>query len=154
MPEFQGLPRAVLVAISRASGESYKDIDGRELMAELASMGHEPEPTALRDLMFRLRDDGFVEMRASGFGAGPEGMALIRLGLRGRQEVEGWPTGVGPSPADIQALIAVLLEQADDPDVPEPQRGKLRAAGEALRDVGVEVTGNVVTTWLRSLGAL
>jgi hypothetical protein len=38
--------------------ESYNYIDGRELIAELANMGHEPEPMALRNLMFALRDVG------------------------------------------------------------------------------------------------
>jgi hypothetical protein len=50
MPQFQGLPRAVLVAISNASGETYREIDGNELMAELAHRG-QPEPEALSKLL-------------------------------------------------------------------------------------------------------
>jgi DNA-binding PadR family transcriptional regulator len=94
-PQFQGLPRAVLVAISRATGESYEDINGRELIDELARMGHHPESTHLYNLMFRLRDDGgYVSFRAA-MGQTAESLHFIRLAEAGRQEVEGWPRASG-----------------------------------------------------------
>lgn len=54
MAQFSGLPRAVLVAISNVSGETYREINGTELMAELARMGHEPKPEALSNLLNEL----------------------------------------------------------------------------------------------------
>jgi hypothetical protein len=67
MPTFQGLPRAVLHAISKASGESYRDVTGEELIAELKQLGYEPDDVTLYNLMFRLRDDGdYVSFSPSG----------------------------------------------------------------------------------------
>lgn len=151
MPEFQGLPRAVLMAISRASGETYRDIDGAELMAELGRMGHEPDPIGLHNLMFRLRDSGYVEFHAA-FGNDPAGLALIRLGEAGRQEVEGWPRSPGVSAADVDALIAAFEAHANNPDVPESERRTASTAASAARDLGVDVAGGVITSWLRSIG--
>jgi hypothetical protein len=88
--QFQGLPRAVLVAISHVSGDTYREIEGSELVAELARMGHEPDGPALVNLMFQLKDAGYMDFAAVG-GMDPANLDLIRLGERGRQEVEGWP---------------------------------------------------------------
>jgi hypothetical protein len=142
----------VLVAISNLSGESYRDVEGTELLSELARMGHEPDPVALHNLMFRLRDDGgYVTFHAS-WSSDPAGLTLIRLGEAGRQEVEGWPKSAGISSAEIEVLLRAFQERADDPNVPEPERGKAATAATALRDVGVEATGSVVASWLRSMG--
>jgi hypothetical protein len=153
MPAFQGLPRAVLQAISNASGESYGDIDGPQLIAELARLGFEPDHIALYNLMFRLRDNGgYLEFYAGG-GMELTNMGLIRLGEPGRQEVEGWPVVPGAvSEADVAALLEVLQERSEDSDVPEPERRKATVALAALRDLGVQVTGEIVTVWLRHLG--
>ena len=84
------LARAVLVAISNLSGDRYRDVEGDELVAELRRQGHQPDLIAVRNLMERLRDDGYVTFSAA-FGIGPK-PSLIRLADRGRQEVEGWPS--------------------------------------------------------------
>jgi hypothetical protein len=152
VPQFQGLPRAVLVAISRVSGETYREINGNELMAELARMGHEPEPEALRNLLFHLKDDGsYVWFEAVG-GLDPRNLELIRLGERGRQQVEGWPTPSGVSVADVEALIRAFEEHANDPDVPEPERRKAAAVASYVRDLSVEVAGSILPAWLRAIG--
>jgi hypothetical protein len=152
MPQFQGLPRAVLVAISSVSGETYREINGDELMAELARMGHKPEPEALSNLLFRLRDDGgYVWFEAVG-GLDPRNLHLIRLGERGRQQVEGWPTPGGIAMADVEALIRAFEEHARNPDVPEPERRKARAVASYIRDLSVEVAGSILPAWLRTIG--
>lgn len=154
MTQFQGLPRAVLVAISEVSGEAYHDVDGPGLVPVLKNLGHEPDATTLRNLMDRLRDDGYVTFQGS-FGGGDEpgeGLFLIRLAERGRQEVEGWPRPGELSRADIEALIHAFEAVAVDPDTPEPQRKKANALAEAARDLGVDVAGNVVASWLRMIG--
>ena len=91
LAQFQDLPRAVLVAISNLSGDRYRDVEGDELVAELRRQGHQPDPIAVRNLMERLRDDGYVTFSAA-FGIGPKALSLIRLADRGRHEVEGWPS--------------------------------------------------------------
>jgi hypothetical protein len=151
MPQFQGLPRAVLVAISRASGDAYREIDGEELVAELARMGHEPEGVGLYNLLFRLREGGFVEFAAAS-GMDPRKIELIRLGVPGRQEVEGCPRESGVSAADVEALIRAFEAHARDPDVPEPERDKARAVASAGRDLGIDVAGSVIASWLRTIG--
>jgi hypothetical protein len=153
MPSFQGLPRAVLQAISNVSGESYRDVDGTELVAELARLGFEPDNITLYNLMFRLRDNGgYLEFYAGG-GMELANMGLIRLSEPGRQEVEGWPVTPGAvSGADVETLLSVLEARSQDTDVPEPERRKAKAALGALRELGVQVTGEIVTTWLRHLG--
>lgn len=153
MPTFQGLPRAVLQAISNVSGESYRDVDGTELVAELASLGFEPDHITLYNLMFRLRDNGgYLEFYAGG-GMELTNMGLIRLCEPGRQEIEGWPVTPGAvSGADIETLLSVLEARSEDADVPEPERRKATAALGALRELGVQVTGEIVTAWLRRLG--
>ena len=153
MPTFQGLPRAVLQAISNVSGESYSDIDGSQLIDELGRLGFAPDDVALYNLMFRLRDDGgYLEFSAHGYGE-PASMGLIRLAEPGRQEVEGWPVTPGAvSEADIATLLQVLQDRSEDSGVPEPERRKAMVALAALRDLGVQVTGEVVTAWLRHLG--
>jgi hypothetical protein len=153
MPSFQGLPRAILVAISNVSGESMGDIEGDELIAELAQMGYEPDPVALYNTLRALRDDGgFVSYHVAG--GGPNSTyGLMRLELPGRQEVEGWPASPGaPSSADIEELLRVLEARADDPSLPEPDRARSRAALVALRDLGVQVTAEVVAAWFKHLG--
>ena len=151
VPQFQDLPRAVLVAISRASGDQFRDVEGDELVAELERMGHTPEPIALYNLMFRLRDDGFVDFR-SAMGMDPRGFNLIRLGERGRQEVDGWPTPGRISTADVEALISAFEQYADDPSRPEPERRKASAIASAGRDLSIDVAGSILTAWLRSIG--
>jgi hypothetical protein len=152
MPQFQGLPRAVLVAISTLSGDQYREVDGKELRAELARNGYDPDSVGLYNLMFRLRDDGgYVEFHGAGFGD-IEACDLIRLGEAGRQEVEGWPRSGEMAGADVEALLQAFEERANDQDSPEAERDKASRAATALRDVGVEVTGNVIASWLRALG--
>ena len=152
MPQFQGLPRAVLVAISSLSGDDCRDVNGSELKAELARNGYDPDPQGLYNLMFRLRDDGgYVDFHGAGFGD-IEACDLIRLGEAGRQEVEGWPRSGRVSPADVEALLRAFEEKANDQDAPKSDRDKAKSAARALRDVGVEVTGNVIASWLRALG--
>jgi hypothetical protein len=149
VPAFQDLPRAILIAISTLSGDEHRDVDGEELLAELARMGHEPSNVALGNVMFALRDDGgYVSWSRGGDGD----FFLIRLRERGRQEVQGWPREAGVSAADVERLFSVLQARADDPDVPETERGRASAALGALRDLGVEVTGSVFSAWLKSQG--
>jgi len=77
---------------------------------------------------------------------------LVRLGVPGRQEVEGWPRESGVSAADVEALIRAFEAQVGNPSVPEPERDKARAVANAGRDLGIDVAGGVITDWLRSIG--
>jgi hypothetical protein len=141
----------VLVAISHVSGDTYREIEGSELVAELARMGYEPDGPALVNLMFQLKDAGYMDFAAVG-GMDPANLDLIRLGERGRQEVEGWPRESGVSAADVEALIRAFEAHARDPDVPEPERDKARAVASAGRDLGIDVAGSVIASWLRTIG--
>ncbi len=86
---------------------------------------------------------------------GMSGVELIRLEHRGRQEVEGWPTVPGElSEPDITALIAALESRAEDPQLPDAEKGKARAAATAVKDLGVNVGAQVLSAWLRHLAGL
>jgi hypothetical protein len=133
------MPRAVLRAIARASGDSYRFIDGPELVDELAKAGVPLDDIALYNLMFRLRDDGdYVEFYATG-GMEVAKWANIKLAGAGRQEVEGWPSEPGkPTGADVEALLTALDERADDAATSARERNKARVAAGALRDLGAK----------------
>jgi hypothetical protein len=154
MPTDFGLPREVLRAISRLSGDSYRDVEGEELIAELDAAGVElTDDMTLYNLMFRLRDDGGYLTFHGGAGMDAARMGNIRLAERGRQEVEGWPMTPGAvSGADVEALLAVLDQRSADPTTPAPEQGKARAAASALRELGVSVTGEVIAAWLKHVG--
>jgi DNA-binding PadR family transcriptional regulator len=152
-PQFQGLPRAVLIAISNVSGERYREINGTELMTELARMGHEPDPEGLYNLLRRLQDDGgYVSCDFGGGRPDPRKLDLIRLGERGRQQVEGWPTPSGIAVADVEALIRAFEEHAQNPAVPKPERDKAAAVASYIRDLSVAVAGSILPAWLRGIG--
>lgn len=126
-------------------------MEGAELAAELSRMGYEPDPMALYNLLFRLRDDGgYVSFYAAA--GGVEAISFIRLGEAGRQEVEGWPRSSSISTADAEALLRAFEERANDEAASDAERSRVDTAAEALRDVGVEVTGSVITSWLRTIG--
>ena len=145
MPQFSDLPRAILLSISHVSGETYRDIEDDELKAELVRRGLEPSASTLFGAMRALRGAGLVECEFVG-----GGIAFIRLAPDGRKEVEGWPASPGALSAnDVQALLDA---RSEDPDVPEPERGKARAAASALKDLGINVTAEVIAAWLRRLG--
>jgi hypothetical protein len=148
MPQFNDLPRAILLSVSTLSGESYRDLEDDELKAELARRGFEPDRSALVNVMHQLQDAGYLSCAFTG-----TGIALIRLEHAGRQEVESWPVMPGhPTTSDVEALLDTLLARSEDPQVPEPDRGKARAAAAALRDLGVSVTGEIIAAWLKHLG--
>jgi DNA-binding PadR family transcriptional regulator len=151
VPDFSGLPRAILLSISALSGEAYRDdVEEEELRAELSKRGFEPKKSTLDNVMHQLQDAGYLSCTFTG-----GGIVLIQLEQRGRQEVEGWPVLPGqPTTGDVQALLDTFLARSEDPEVPEQERGKARAAAGALKDLGVNVTGQVVVAWLRQIGAL
>ncbi len=152
MPSDFSRPRAVLRTIADLSGDSYRDVDGKQLIAALADQGTEVAGIGLYNLMHRLRDDGYLTF-AGGAGMSVERMQLIRLDARGRQEVEGWPTIPGTLPAaDVEALIATLDARADDESTDEDERSKLRALASTLRDLGVSVSGPLLVAWFKSIG--
>lgn len=98
--------------------------------------------------MHQLQDAGYLSCTFTGGGT-----VLIQLEHRGRQEIEGWPVTPGQlTDRDVEGLVEALAARSEDPDVPEPERGKARAAAGALRDLGVSVTGQVLVAWLKSLG--
>lgn len=149
MPEFSGLPRAILLSVSALSGDVYRDVSGEELTAELSRRGFEPKPRPeLINLMHQLQDAGYLSCTFTG-----SGVEMIRLDHRGRQEVEGWPVIPGqPSASDVQALVDALIARSEDPAIPEPERGKARAAAGAVKDLGVSVMAEVIVAWLKSVG--
>ena len=53
---------------------------------------------------------------------------------------------------DVEALLGILQARSEDPALPLPERGKASAALTALRELGTQVTSEVVATWLRSQG--
>lgn len=137
--------RPILVAISRASGDAFRDIDGKELLDELRRMGHDPDPLILKRKMDRLRGDGgFVSFYPTN---AFEKWGLIRLEQPGRQEVEGWPRAGAITDADYEALVTMLTERADDPDVPEEERSKLRKAVEGVAGLGTKIGVDLLTAW-------
>lgn len=150
MPEFSGLPRAIVLSISRLSGDEYRDVEGEELKAELSRRGFEPKRSTLVNVMHQLRNAGYLDCT---FVGGNPGVDLIRLEHRGRQEVEGWPILAGqPTANDVEALLENLLARSEDPALPEPERGKARAAASALKDLGINVTGQIIGAWLKHIG--
>ena len=149
-PRFGELPRAILLSVSAVSGHAYYDVGGDDLMAELARRGFQPQMGTLIRAMHQLEDAGYLSCMFLG---GMSGVELIRLRERGRQEVEGWPVSPGqPSASDLQALLDQLVARSVDPDVPEPERSKARAAAAAFKDLGVSVAGQVIFAWLKSAG--
>jgi DNA-binding PadR family transcriptional regulator len=151
MPADFRRPRAVLYAISKLSGDSYMDVNGPALIAELDQDRVEIDEVGLYNLMHRLRDDGYISFHG-GAGMSAEKMALIRLDERGRQEIEGWPAVPGTLTApDVEALIAVFDQRGDTS--PDPtESGKAKAVARGLRDLGVGVTGPMLVAWLKSIG--
>ncbi len=147
VPDFSDLARPILVAISNASGETYRHIEEDEFIAELKRLGHAPDDITLRNLMGALRDANYLEVSI-----GATHLAHIRLAEAGRQEVEGWPKTAGISATDVEALLGILQARSEDPALPLPERGKASAALTALRELGTQVTSEVVATWLRSQG--
>jgi hypothetical protein len=83
-------PRAVLLAIAELSGDTYRDVDGQELIAELERQGVDIPRIGLYNLMHRLKSTGYISW-AGGAGMQVERMALIRLDALGRREAESWP---------------------------------------------------------------
>jgi hypothetical protein len=120
-------------------------------MRELKRAGHDVDSETFYNVMFRLRDGGFLEFSAGG-GMDPRVFGLVRLQPRGREQVEGWPTAGAVGPAEAEALLRAFETFASDPAAPEPQRRKAAQVAEAGRDLGVEVAGNVLAAWLRGLG--
>ena len=130
-------------------GDTYRDIDGDELKAELSRRDFDPDTSTLVDAMHALQDAGYLSCNFLGGG----GIAHIRLEHAGRQEVEGWPTSPGSlSATDVEALVAALQARSNDPTVAETERSKARAAAGALKDLGLSVTGEVIAAWLKHLG--
>ncbi|MFN8204502.1 MAG: hypothetical protein U0S48_18250 [Solirubrobacteraceae bacterium] len=123
---FDGLPRAVTVAVSNLTRDNYGYVqDERALTAELERMGWDvPEQEAMWNLLRRLQAD---EVRQCVL-AGAYNYGLIELDSCGRQEVEGWPRPDRPSTAAVMTLVAVLNERAEDEALPVEERSKLRAA--------------------------
>jgi len=120
MAQFSGLPRSILRSIAALSGETYQDVDGDELKAELMRHGLDPTSSTLNNAMRALKDAGYLDCTFSG-----GGIALIRLEHAGRQEVEGWPTSPGSlSASDFEELLTVLQTRGEDIDVPEADRRK------------------------------
>ena len=147
MPNFSELPRAILTSISVLSGDGYREVGGDDLLAELKQRGLEPPVPALIRLMHQLKDAGYLSCTFLG---GTSGVEMIRLDHLGRQEVEGWPAVPGqPSENDVKALIDTLEARSEDPEVPEPERSKARAAASAIKELGVNVTGQVLAAWLK-----
>jgi hypothetical protein len=136
--------RPVLVAISNLTRDDFGSTDGDALVAELVRMGH-PKPTfrVLRNLLFHLRDDGFVKFHIRG---GSE-IIMVELDTYGRQEVEGWPAPGQVSTAALGALVAALTETANDESLPEEQRSKLREAAKAVGGFAVNVSAEVAGAW-------
>lgn len=153
MPGSFEIPRAALRAIAHLSGDTYRDVEGEDLIAYLADEGVPIEGVGLYNLMQRLRGDGYITY-AGGAGLSVARMGIIRLSAAGRQEVEGWPTVPGMATAtDVEALLATLDGLGNDPAAPEADRSKAREAAGALRDLGVGVVGGVIVAWLKSIGA-
>jgi hypothetical protein len=121
---------------------SSREIDGRELVAELIEMGYEPEPQALTNLMLQLRAGGMVLFEAACSG-NPESLWNIRLDVAGRWVVEAWPQESGRSAADVEALLAILDGRAEDPELSDAERKKWRAVAKALGDAGVGAAGGL-----------
>lgn len=142
---FDGLPRAVLVAVSNLTRDNYGYVqDERALTAELERMGWDvPEQEAMWNLLRRLQADGFVNCVL----AGAYNYGLIELDSCGRQEVEGWPRPGEPSTAAVATLVAVLNERAEDEALPVEERSKLRAAAETVGSFAVTVSAEVAGAW-------
>jgi|SRR5215211_1486429 len=153
MPQWPDLALPVLIAISNASGDEYRDVEGPELMAELERMGHHPTEMALYNLMFRLRDGGYIEMHSSAYGD-PSEMSSIRLDRLGRQQVEGWPRSGQVAESDFTALIEALRERAEDADQPEEVRSRYRTALASLSSLTNQVGMGLITAYVNQRAGL
>jgi hypothetical protein len=146
------LPRAVLTCVSELSGDAYSDIGGEDLLAAINGRGFELTMAQLIRAMRELRSAGYVDCTFLG---GMSGVELIKLEHRGRQEVEGWPaTPRHPTDTDVEALIEVLARRSEDPAVSEQDRSKAGEAAAALRDLGLNVGGQVLGAWLRHVAGV
>lgn len=148
VPQWTGLPLAVLTAISNASGESYALIEGAEFLAELRRLGHDPDPVHLLNLMDEMRGSRYIDFSASPGNEIEEAVSGLRLQERGRQQVEGWPRSSEATEADFQALLAVLEDRAEDTEQPEAERDNYRAALGGLSRLTNAVGVSVVTAWV------
>jgi hypothetical protein len=149
VPQYNDLARPTLLAISKLSGDQYRDTYSEEILAELRERGYDPTEDAFDNLIRRLADDHYI---AAYFMA--SGRAVnVHLDTNGRKEVEGWPAVPGSvSAEDAERLVAVLQARAEDPALPDTERSKARAAADAVKDLGVQVTATVISGWLKSVG--
>jgi DNA-binding PadR family transcriptional regulator len=76
------LERSVLVAIDRLTRDDYSDAEGEDIAMELARMGCDPGSAALYNVVWRLRDEGYVDARF----AGGMTIAFVRLTEYGRDQ--------------------------------------------------------------------
>ena len=149
MPQFSDLARPILIAISTLSGDDYRDVDDSEIISELRQRGYEPSDAALERALQRLMNDGYITAYFRAGGAA----TMIRLDANGRKEVEDWPAAPGTvSSGDVEQLVVALRSRADDVALPEADRNKARAAADAIKDLGVQVTAAVIGSWLKSIG--
>lgn len=99
----------------------------------LASRGEIWGDEELAVAMDTLQHDGYVDGTSH-----DSGWITVGLDSRGRQVVGGWPADGALDPSTLVAAITAALDAAaDDPNVPEEQRGMLRRVGEGALTTAV-----------------
>jgi hypothetical protein len=89
-----------------------------------------------------------IDFHVRGAGRETWSFARVRLTTAGRQEVERWPKA-GASAADYEALLDAFMVRAEDASLPDEERGKLKAAGTALKSLGTGVGVAVLSEWAK-----
>jgi DNA-binding GntR family transcriptional regulator len=86
----------------------------------------------LRDVLSRLREEGFLDAYFGG-----EGFHVTAVYERGLRTVGAWPS----AESLVERLVAALEAQAQAASTPE-ERSRVRKTLEALRGVGLDVLTN------------
>lgn len=146
---FDELGKPILEAVNEG-GLRPNGMDGEELMQRLNERGVEPTPVELKECLFALREDAFIKVSFGWAGVDLAAMMGIKLDTRGRQLVANWPGPLSEA-AKFEALIAALIEASKDSQIPEGDQSKLKQAAGVLRDVGSDVAGTVIGTYLTRL---
>jgi hypothetical protein len=132
MVDFRPDARSVLVAIWEAGASEHRDTEGGAVVAKLTNAGAALDDRTLYELMFELKDGGWITFYADGSHS-VAGMVLIRLTEAARQELVDWPETDGAAlEPDQEQLLTELVEASRE--VPRHEQ-QWHLGGEDAPDV-------------------
>lgn len=135
MPQWEEVRPILVAAYALMDANPAGMTDGKALAEAL---GRDPEDRFLERDLWALRDADYLDIYFDPEGAGP-----IQGTAEGRREVQGWP---GPrTPAGSAELLVDLLDKLAVADqTPEPERGRLKKAADAIRDAGTDTIAKAI----------